>query len=699
MKPGLLSELRRRNVWRAAILYIGAAWALAQGISQLGPAVGIPPWGTRWFLVAAGIGFPFWISFAWLYELTPEGLKRESEVAPGESIARRSGHKLDMAIIGVLSVSVVLLLTDRFVVHRDGGEAAAPTSARSIAILPFENLSDDPKNEYFSDGIADDILTRLSRLGDLRVISRASVQSYKGTDEPLRQIAAELGVQRVLEGSVRRSGDRVRITAELVDAPTGRELWADSYDRRLSDIFEVQSDIAGKIAVALRTHLTPEARARVTSAGTTSPAAYDLFLRGLAQLTRPGRLDVSKYPPAIAYFRAALARDPNYAAADAGLSQAFRLDEAMDRGPRIDSALVYARLAIRADSNLPDGYVALGSAYDLVGDPRAEPELERAVTLDSSDAEAMRGLVYHSLMQDRFDEALRRARAALVLAPRDSRVYMLVCISYLELGDVQWAEEACHHATALFPDFPGPYRELAFLDYVRGRRAGSQETIRAMLANAPEHEGSLRAAAENALEWADWSTAREYLSREADLNPRERFFLSEARVARALGETSHVRNLLDSAEEDLRRRPFRDLNEIRRWMGPRVTSAVDRAELSALRGDIDGAVGQLQTARRMSPPWLDYWAGQLVVYEPLRRDPRFQEMVAEMRAEIDAMRSNAQGHAWYGGIAARTAESPSRISAVVGGLSFSYLRYRSRSTPFRVGETVPKQPLGRNAAQ
>src|SRR5215510_8064809 len=172
----LFTELKRRNVIRAAILYLGAVWALAQGISQLGPSVGAPEWATRWFLVAAGIGFPFWIAFAWFYELTPEGLKRESEIDSAESITHHTGRTLDFAIIGVLTIAVVLLLTDRFVLRHGVNQATALPIAeksiinpKSIAVLPFENLSSDKENAYFTDGVQDEILTHLAKVADLKV--------------------------------------------------------------------------------------------------------------------------------------------------------------------------------------------------------------------------------------------------------------------------------------------------------------------------------------------------------------------------------------------------------------------------------------------------------------------------------------------------------------------------------------------------
>src|SRR5262245_25023029 len=198
-------ELKRRNIIRAVILYVGAVWALAQGISQLGPSLGAPEWATRWFLVAAAIGFPFWIAFAWFYEFTPEGLKRESEIDPAASITHHTGRKLDFAIIGVLTVAVVLLLTDRFVLRHGVNETTSlPIPEKSIAVLPFVNMSEDKANEFFSDGISEELLNLLSKVPQLQVAARTSSFSFKGKQIEIPEIARQLHVANVLEGSVRR---------------------------------------------------------------------------------------------------------------------------------------------------------------------------------------------------------------------------------------------------------------------------------------------------------------------------------------------------------------------------------------------------------------------------------------------------------------------------------------------------------------
>src|ERR1700722_19744600 len=237
-RPSFFSELRRRNVVRAGLLYIGVVWALSQGLAQLLPVFDVPNWVIRAFVIFGIVGFPFWLVFAWLYELTPEGLKRESDVPPDASIARHTGRKLDFAIIAVLALAVVLLVTDRWL-RPTSTTTATAINNKSIAVLPFENLSDEKSNAYFAEGIQDEILTRLAKIGALRVISRTSTQQYASKPGNLSEIARQLGVANILEGSVQKAGDAVRINVQLIRASNDAHLWADIYDRKLENLFTV----------------------------------------------------------------------------------------------------------------------------------------------------------------------------------------------------------------------------------------------------------------------------------------------------------------------------------------------------------------------------------------------------------------------------------------------------------------------------
>jgi TolB-like protein len=327
MNPrNLFAELRRRNVIRAVILYVGAVWALAQGIAQLGPSFGAPEWATRWFVVAAGIGFPFWIAFAWFYEFTPEGLKRESEIDRSESIAHHTGSKLDFAIIGVLAVAVVLLLTDRFVLRHGVNQAtAAPSLEKSLAVLPFENLSSDKENAYFTDGVQDEILSDLAKAADLRVISRTSVMQYKaGAQRNLREIAQQLGVAHVVEGSVQRAANKVRVIAQLIDARNDVHLWAQTYDRDLADVFAIQSEIAKSIADQLQAKLSPAEKSAIEQRPTTDVAAFELYSRAKDLILNTGfsALAAQNLRSGIDLLNQALARDPSFFAAQCQLALA-----------------------------------------------------------------------------------------------------------------------------------------------------------------------------------------------------------------------------------------------------------------------------------------------------------------------------------------------------------------------------------------
>src|SRR5262249_41598731 len=236
----------------------------------------MPDWGTRWFVIACAIGFPFWIAFAWFFEFTPEGLKRESEIDPADSITARTGRKLDFIIIGVMAVAIVLLLTDRFVLrHGVNLESGIAIAEKSIAVLPFVNMSSDKEQEYFSDGMSEELLNLLAKIPALHVAARTSSFSFKGKDAPIPQIAKALLVANVLEGSIRKSGDQVRITAQLIRAADGYQLWSETYDRKLDDIFKIQDEISAKVVAQLKVTLlgaAPKSR-------TTDPNAYPLYLQ------------------------------------------------------------------------------------------------------------------------------------------------------------------------------------------------------------------------------------------------------------------------------------------------------------------------------------------------------------------------------------------------------------------------------------
>jgi TolB-like protein/lipoprotein NlpI len=403
-KPSFLSELKRRNVIRSAILYVGAVWALAQGISQLGPSFDAPEWATRWFLVAAGIGFPFWSAFAWFYEFTPEGLKRESDIDPAESITYHTGRKLDFAIIGVLTIAVVLLLTDRFVLRHGVNEATAlPITEKSIAVLPFVNMSSDKEQEFFSDGISEELLNVLSKVPQLQVAARTSSFSFKGKQIEIPEIARQLHVANVLEGSVRKSGDQLRITAQLIRAAEGYHLWSETYDRKLDDIFKIQDEIAGEVVKQLKVTLLGAA----PTVRQTDPKAYALYLQAV-QLGR--QYTPEAFTQSDALLNQVLEIDPRYAPAWSELAR-NSINKGFEGLLHSSEGLAFARKAeekaLAIDPNYAPAHAKLGSiaAYnnDSVG---AAKDFERALALDPSDVSVLSDLAVFLKSLGRLHEAL-----------------------------------------------------------------------------------------------------------------------------------------------------------------------------------------------------------------------------------------------------------------------------------------------------
>src|SRR5215470_1050439 len=255
MNPrNFFAELKRRNVYKVAIAYAVVAWLLMQIASQIFPFFDIPSWGVRLVVLLLIIGFPIALILAWAFELTPEGIKRTEEVDLSKSIRRKTGRKLDFLIIAVLLLVIAGLLFQRF--HPNVSPAVSSSPGKSIAVLPFENLSEDKANAYFADGIQEEILTQLAKIADLKVISRASTQRYQSKPRDLSEIAKQLGVANILEGSVQKAADQVRVNVKLINAQTDSHLWAESYDQKLTDILGVERYVAKQVAASLQVKLT-----------------------------------------------------------------------------------------------------------------------------------------------------------------------------------------------------------------------------------------------------------------------------------------------------------------------------------------------------------------------------------------------------------------------------------------------------------
>ncbi|HET7780663.1 MAG TPA: tetratricopeptide repeat protein [Rudaea sp.] len=481
--PSFFAELKRRNVLRVAAFYAAAGWLLVQITTQVFPFFNVPNEVVRGVVVVIAIGFPFALGFSWFYELTPQGLKRESEVPRDQSITHHTGRNLDRWIIAVLVLLVIFLLLERFLPNKPAATApvapvasgvaapatnaeASPTPAstvapaKSIAVLPFENLSEDKANAYFATGMQDEILTRLASIRDLKVISRTSTLKYQSHPEDLRTVGTQLGVASVLEGSVQRAGEQVHINLQLIDARDDSHLWAQSYDREIKDIFAVERDIAQSVADALKAQLMPAEATRVAAAPTQNPAAYDLYLRGMAHFNKAYDQDVlttAELPQAIALFEQALAADPKFALADAQLAYAhvYMHFTGADRSEaRLAAAKTAVDRALALQPDLGEAHLAFGIYY-YWGRREYAPALEqlriaREALPNSADVVTITAAV--ARRQNRWDEAITGFRQATLLDPRSSIALDQLALAYANLRRYAEADRAFSQAVALAPD-------------------------------------------------------------------------------------------------------------------------------------------------------------------------------------------------------------------------------------------------------
>ncbi len=354
MNPrNFFAELKRRNVYKVAVAYAVVGWLLMQVAATVVPALHLSNAITSTVVVVVLLGFPLALVFAWAFEITPEGIKRTDEVAPHESISRTTGRKLDFVIIGVLLVIIGLMAVDRF---RYRPAPASTVPEKSIAVLPFENRSEEKANAYFADGVQDEILGALAKVADLKVISRTSVMLYQsGNPRNLREIAQQLGVAHVVEGSVQRAGNKVRINAQLIDARHDAHLWAQTYDRDLADVFAIQSEIAKAIADQLQAKLSPNEKSAIERPPTSDVIAFDLYSRAktLILSTSYSALGVPNVRQAVDLLNQALARDPSFFLAQCELVHAH--DQLYFIGEHTPARLALADAAVAAAFRLrPD---------------------------------------------------------------------------------------------------------------------------------------------------------------------------------------------------------------------------------------------------------------------------------------------------------------------------------------------------------
>ncbi len=514
MAGNLFDELKRRNVIRMAGLYLVAAWLVTQVTGTVLPMFGAPEWVARTVVLLLAVGFLPALIFAWVFELTPQGIRRDAEVAPEHSIAPQTARRMDRMIIAVLLVAITYFAFDKYVLvprraAAPAGEiaaavasagapasalaaaAAAPPAAtplKSIAVLAFADLSPEKNQEYFSDGMAEEILNALAQVKDLKVAGRTSSFFYKGKNVDLREVGKALGVAHVLEGSVRKQGQKVRITAQLIQASDGTHLWSETYDGDLEDVFELQESIARAITDELKVVLQGEQQQRLVPVATTSPEAYALFLKATSTFDRR---DGPHMLEAVQQLERAIALDPNYARAHSRLAAVHVILPTYTGGAMADARTrvrTHAQRAIALDPSLAEPWAVLGMTgsfgnADLLEQRR---NFDKALVIDPDDVTTnfWYGL---TLLRTGYSRAgVERIEHALAVDPMVPNVMRWRGVVYLRNGDFDGAEQFLKRAQAVGLKLAG--RELAEIEARRGNREdarrlwveGSQMLLRSL---------------------------------------------------------------------------------------------------------------------------------------------------------------------------------------------------------------------------
>ncbi len=484
----LYTELKRRNVFKVAAAYVIVGWLVMQAGDTLAPALHLPDWvnsALAFFLI---LGFPLAVFFAWVFELTPEGLKKEKEVDRTQSITSATGQKLNVTIIALMALALSYFAWDKFgrgpaaqrvVVHpsADTGEAiadavpAAPIpqapDSRSIAVLPFVNMSDDADNEYFSDGITEDVLNLLAKIPELKVTSRSSVFSLKGQNIDIPTVAKKLHVSHILEGSVRKAGERVRITAQLIEAGSDTHVWSESYDRELDDIFAIQDEIARKVVDVL--HLKLLGGSPVTNG--TDTGAYSAYLQGRHFLQLE---NVDGRAAAHEAFSRAVEIDPAYAPAWAGLSQSLRA-QANWGEIDLDSGTQAARKAVlralEIDETLAQAWAMLARiqwVYDWDWST-AESTINKALTQGPGNVDALSNAANIAKTLGHYKKAIEFYIQALELDPLNAVVLTELGSAYAEAGQLDQAVQTFERILKLYPDHDITYGRISIVRSLQGR--------------------------------------------------------------------------------------------------------------------------------------------------------------------------------------------------------------------------------------
>ncbi len=672
------AELKRRNVYKVAVAYAVVAWLLIQVATQVFPFFEFPNWAVQMVVLAMVIGFPIAVVCSWAFEMTPEGIKLERDI--DRRVTRKTGRKLT-ALITVVAALAAGVTTFRFL-HSERGNTerqaalAAEIESKSIAVLPFENLSEEKANAYFADGIQDEILTRLSKIADLKVISRTSTERYKSAPENLPEIARQLGVAHILEGSVQKQGDAVHVTVQLIKAATDSHVWADSFDRKLTDIFSVESEVAKAIADQLQVQLTGREKEVIAAKPTDNPEAYDAYLRGLAY-TMKTQNTPANYLGAQKHFREAVRLDPKFALAWALLSyvdaRGYHTTNLQPTAALREEARQAFETALALDLNLGEAWVAKGYYhYGCVNDfetavrcyeqarkflpnsslipqslafvardqgqwERSESYFNEAERLDPRNVSLLTRHAQFYIALRRFPEALHKLDQILEIVPNDIDALVEKAAIAQAEGDLPRAATLLAQVQPAAGD-PTAWETLAYQAILERRPAEIISRLKELLAKPDPDVGYLNGELRFWLGWAQevagdhtaaqetWREARAELEAFLKEQPENWSLLDDlALIAMGLGDKAAAFTLIERAIA---------LHPIEKDAANSPQSIDILARIAARLGEPDRAIAALEkilsipcnggmaTGMPLTPALLRLDP----MFDALRHDPRFQKL-------------------------------------------------------------------------
>ncbi len=661
-RGNIFAELKRRNVYKVAVAYIVAGWALAQGIAQVFPVFDVPDWIVRLIVVLIVVGFPFALIFAWAFEITPEGVKRTAEADAMPRSARPMNRAWIYIVVVGAMISVGLFFLGRYTA---GNRITSSDEKKSIAVLPFASLSDDKNDAYFADGVQDQILNNLAKVSDLKVISHTSVRQYKtGAERNMREIGRQLGVAYIMEGSVQRARDRLRINAQLIDARTDTHIWAETYDRTAADLFAIQSELAQSIVTQLKAKLSPQQKAEIEERPTQDLDAFELYLQAKAIIdSYVNATDVrAALLQALKSLDEAIQRDPNFVSAYCYAARAndllffFDLDPTPDRISRADAA-VKAALRLRTDS-AEAHFARADYLFRCLRDyDRALEELAiaRLGLPNSTPFFILSG--YITRRRNHFHEAERDFSTAFALDPRNPNAYNLLADTYVLQRRFPEAVHVYDNVLAAGEQTPivrfrrascilwrtgdtGPFREI-LTKYPDMEFAGGQTPARSWMAildgNYAEAERVLTASARQDFQDIDFSF---YF-------PKSWY---QAMVARAKGDSARATAA------------FRECREI---LAQRLVVKPEHARTIAVLAQVDAGLGQKDLAIREAQHAIDLM--------PISKDIYDGALVLEGLAQV---------YVWSGD-RDRAIELVQKLLTIPGYINYGRLKLHPLWSPLR----------------